>query len=109
MNLQNWISQAKKHWQEFQPNKYQALKNQGTLDLALKKAAEQTLAEVSELENQGYQPDEAFQMVRENHLFPPGEPENDNPEGNGPAILSDALQIMSRTLEADSPEDLREA
>lgn len=111
MNLQNWINQAREHWKENRPKLYQSLKKQGTLDPMLKQAAEQTYQQVIELEEAGYQPDEAFQMVRETYLFPPGEPENDKPAGNGPAILSDALQTMSRTLEADSPqpEDLREA
>ena len=111
MNLQNWINQARSHWKENRPKLYQSLKKQGALEPMLKQAAEQTYQQVSQLEEAGYQPDEAFQMARERYLFPPGEPENDKPEGNGSAILNDALQTMSRTLEADSPkpEDLREA
>lgn len=109
MNLQNWINQARSHWQENRPKLHQSLKKQGTLEPMLKQAAERTYQEVSQLEDAGYQPDEAFQMVREKYLFPPGEPENDRPASNGPGILNEAMRTMGRTLEADSPqpEDLR--
>lgn len=77
MNLQNWKDQAKAHWKEFQPKRFQSLQEAGTLNAALEYAANQTYLEVSQLEENGFQPDEAFQMVRENYLFPPeeGQPE----------------------------------
>ena len=104
MNLQNWINQARSHWKENRPKLYQSLKTQGTLEPMLKQAAEQTYQQVSELEQAGYQPDEAFQMARETYLFPPGEPESSQPESSGPGILNSALQTMSRTLEMESPQ-----
>jgi hypothetical protein len=70
VNLQNWKDQAKAHWKEFQPTRFQQLQAAGKLDEALTQAAEQTYRETSELENSGFQPDEAFQMVRERYLFP---------------------------------------
>jgi len=73
MNLSNWARQAKAHWKEFQPTRYQALKQQETLDLAAQQAADQTYREMDQLEQAGYQPDEAFQMVRERYLLPPEE------------------------------------
>ena len=71
MNLQNWTSQAKAHWKQHQPEKFRQLADAGMLEAALQHAAEQTLLETSQLEAAGFQPDEAFQMVRENYLFPP--------------------------------------
>ncbi len=73
MNLHNWISQARAHWKEFQPTKYKALNEAGKLEQALQYAAEHTHLEVSQLEDSGFQADEAFQMVREQYLFPPEE------------------------------------
>ena len=68
-----WTSQARAHWREFQPKRYTALRKAGMLETSLKYAAEQTYLEVSQLERSGFQPDEAFQMVREEYLFPPAE------------------------------------
>ncbi|NKB96805.1 hypothetical protein HED48_23340 [Ochrobactrum intermedium] len=45
----------------------------GALETALTEAAEQTALEMNQLTESGFQPDEAFQMVREQYLFPPEE------------------------------------
>lgn len=89
MNLKNWISQAKAHWQEHQPTRFRQLQEAGTLGKALTDAAEQTYRETSELEWSGFQPDEAFQMVRERYLFPPGE--TVTPAPAGPNLMHQAL------------------
>lgn len=73
MNLNNWIELGRQHWKEFLPNRYRELKAAGTLDEALKTAAEQTYLEADQLEQSGFQPDEAWQMVRENYLLLPPE------------------------------------
>ena len=73
MNLQNWINQARDHWKEFQPTRFKELKKAGKLEAALKEAAEQTYLEMNELEEQGFQNHEAWDMVRQNYLFPPEE------------------------------------
>lgn len=98
MHLQGWINKARSHWEEFQPKRVSALKKQGTLELALKQAAEQTYLEVNALEERGYQPDEAFQMVRELYLFPP--PEDQEPEevSEGVRLMQEALKATNRTL-----------
>jgi len=84
MNLQNWINQARSHWQENRPKLHQSLKKQGTLEPMLKQAAERTYQEVSQLEDAGYQPDEAFQMVREKYLvFPRGNRRTIDPPATG--------------------------
>jgi hypothetical protein len=106
MNLQNWINKARIHWQENRPKLYQSLKKQGTLEPMLKQAAEQTYLEVSQLEDAGHQPDEAFQMVREEYLFPPGEPENEQPAGTGPGLLNEAMALQQRVMEISNDEDV---
>jgi hypothetical protein len=68
--LQNWISQAREHWKEFQPARFRSLEATGMLDAALKEAAEQTFLELGQLEDTGFNHHEAWQIVRERHLFP---------------------------------------
>ena len=81
MNLQNWKDQAQAHWKEHQPERYHELEAAGALDSALQYAVDQTYAEVSQLEDSGFQPDEAFQMVRERYLFPPEKQLTEAPAG----------------------------
>jgi hypothetical protein len=73
--MNNWIREAKAHWREHLPARFAALEKAGTLDKALREAAEQTYRETSELEASGLRPDEAWEMVREQYLFLPAEPE----------------------------------
>jgi hypothetical protein len=101
MNLQNWINLGRAHWKEHLPNRYRELKAAGTLEKALTDAAEQTYREVDQLEQSGFQPDEAWQMVRETYLLLP--PENAPRAGTGEKPmthqLADAARNGSRTLD----------
>ena len=72
MNLNDWISQARDHWRQFQPTKFKELRKAGKLEQALRDAAERTHREMTELENSGFRNHEAWEMVRERYLFPPG-------------------------------------
>lgn len=74
MNLQTWIDQARAHWREYQAERFRQLSNAGILESTLQYAAEQTFLEVTQFEAAGFQSNEAFQMVRENYLFPPETP-----------------------------------
>ena len=75
--LQNWVSQARAHWKEFQPTLYSQLQKAGKLDAALQQAAQQaaqqTAEEMNELELSGMTEHEAWEMTREQYLFPPQE------------------------------------
>ena len=85
--LQNWISQAKAHWAEFQPTKYAELKKAGKLDAALQEAAQLTAEEMNQLEESGMQPHEAWEMTREQYLFPPAEANlQEEPMASGSAL-----------------------
>ena len=100
MNLNNWIELGRQHWKEFLPNRYRELKAAGTLDEALKTAAELTYLEADQLEQNGFQPDEAWQMVRENYLLLPPEG-SQQPETNGRTSqdLMSAARSGQRTVE----------
>ena len=74
MQHQHWINQARQHWQEFQPARFKALTESGQLETALRLAAESTAAEMAALMGQGATAAEAFEQVRELHLFPQPEP-----------------------------------
>jgi hypothetical protein len=100
MNLNNWISKAKEHWKEFQPTRYQELKESGQLEQALQQAAEQTHLEMSELEEAGYQNHEAWEMVRERYLFLPEEPGlEDQSVSEAASLHQEAVAIMNLLLQ----------
>ena len=99
MQYQNWINQAKAHWREFQPKKYKALKAAGTLDKALAEAAQQTAQEMEELQAQGFDREQAWEMVRNEYLFPPEEaPEKPEHTASAAAYRSQLAvnRMMSR-------------
>lgn len=73
MQFLHWINQARQHWQEFQPARFQQLTESGQLETALRQAAEWTAEEMSKLIDRGVPAGEAFAEVREMHLFPPPE------------------------------------
>ena len=86
----NWIAQAHAHWKEHQPQRYKALKAAGTLGQALTQAAEATSQQLQTLREQGIPPDSAWEMVKEQHLFPPEE-KGASPE----APPSDGFRVAS--------------
>lgn len=99
MNLQNWIDQARSHWKEHLPKRYAALKEAGMLEKSLREAANQTFLEVSQLEDSGFQPDEAWQMVRENYLMLPAEDQNQQPPTSLSHRLAQEAMSGRRTAE----------
>ncbi len=98
VNLQNWISQARAHWKEFQPKRFKALQKNGKLNEALKAAAEQTHREMTQLEAAGYREHEAWEMVREQYLFPPEEKTKEQPVATGG--VRDFMELTSLTSQA---------
>ncbi len=96
-DLKNWIDLGRKHWKEHLPERYQSLKAAGKLESSLKQAAEQTYLETTELEQtSGYQPDEAWQMVREKYLLLPAEGQSQPPPASN--LLHQAMQSGQRTM-----------
>lgn len=64
-----WKEEARQHWQEFQPTRFNELTASSQLEDALDYAVEQTWAEMQSLMSGGFQAHEAWEMVRENYLF----------------------------------------
>ena len=98
-----WIAQAKAHWQEHQPKRFKALKESGKLAEALKDAAVATSLEMKALMEQGAQWHEAWEMVREQHLFPPEEP-GASPEArpsDGYRLYRDIQQALAMVGQPD--------
>ena len=75
----SWIAQANQHWKEHQPTTYKRLKAEGTLQTRLREAAEATQHEMDVLMNEGFDHEQAWEMVRERYLFPPEEAGLDEP------------------------------
>lgn len=104
--LQNWVSQAKAHWKEYQPTLYGQLEKSGKLNAALQMAAQQTAEEMNELEQSGMTEHEAWEMTRERYLFPP---EEANLQAGEPMQSGAALhEIMGMPL-AEDEYDLQQA
>jgi hypothetical protein len=74
MEHANWIAQARAHWKEHRPQAFKRMQADGTLQQNLEQAATATSDAMHTLMGQGYQAHEAWEMVREQHLFPPEEP-----------------------------------
>lgn len=92
----SWIRMADQHWKKHLPRRYAELKKTGKLDEALQQAANQTYLEVSQLEESGYSPDEAFQMVREQYLLP--RPEGEPEQMQGRSLTQEAIEATSQGL-----------
>ena len=105
--LQNWVSQAKAHWAEFQPTKFAELKKAGTLENALQDAALRTAEEMNDLEEAGLQEHEAWEMTREKYLFPPEEQSLQDSETNPAATrMQDVMRIVNSQYEdSDQPQE----
>ena len=73
--LERWIGQAGHHWEEHLPTLYREHLADGTLPQALRRAAELTATEMDSLLEAGFDPDQAWEMVRNEYLFLPPEPE----------------------------------
>lgn len=100
MNLNRWITLARSHWEEHAPARFRQLSESGRLEEALQEAAELTYRETSELEEAGYSPDEAWQMVRENYLLlPPESDADDKPEySEGAKLFKETVALNNKIL-----------
>jgi hypothetical protein len=106
-----WKKQANAHWKEFRPTLYASLEKSGELEAALEDAAERTYREMTELEDQGFDHQGAWEIVRERYLFVPEEDENPTAYSEsyfkGPTPLRDAIEQDARTMDVPRPADVR--
>ena len=79
--LGNLGLRIKKHWREFRPKMYRGLKRSGKLDEIILHEEERALNMLEKLEKQGLNPDQAWEIVREEIFLPS---EDDQPELRGP-------------------------
>lgn len=114
VNLQNWVNQAREHWKEFQPKRYSALIKSGKLEPALQDAAERTYREMTALEDQGFDYQDAWEIVRERYLFVPEEGKNltaySESYFNSPTLtttLHEAIAKGARTIDIPQPPGVR--
>lgn len=98
MNLNNWISLARESWKENNPTLYKELNRSGKLGTALKEAAERTYSEMSDLEENGYSPHEAWEITREKYLLLPAESEPDEVVSKGVSLFNEANALQSQIL-----------
>lgn len=96
MILQNWISQANDHWRQFTPKRYRALKTAGQLPMALRDAADRTNREMNDLQAQGFDEYQAWEMTREKYLFPPEEKPEEPVASEGKRALHEAMRNINR-------------
>jgi hypothetical protein len=81
-----WASKAKEHWKKYRPKMYAALVASGKLNYHLKQAVERTKDQYCRAIEDGMEPHEAWEAVRESYLFLPSEEdqpslgEDPNPE-----------------------------
>jgi hypothetical protein len=80
------------------PPQFKALQQNGKLNEALKAAAEQTHREMTELEARGHTEQEAWEMVREEYLFPPEENTKDQPVAT--QRVRDFMELTNMTTKA---------
>ena len=74
MNLQNWVEQARAHWQEFLPDMFKELDDAGILEQELQTAAKQTARDMGSFQDAGLTWDQAWEMTKGEYLFLPPEP-----------------------------------
>ena len=102
--LQNWVNQARQHWQEHQPALYAELQKSGKLEATLQQAALQTAREMDDLEQHGMNEQEAWEMTRESYLFPPEEaPQLEEQPQSGAALQA----VMGMPLNVGDPTILQ--
>ena len=93
--------EAISHWKEYRPEMYRQLKAAGQLEAEATRAAEKTLDEQATLMEQGYPPEEAWAVVREQYLFLPEE----NPQEPQPTPqfreAQQAQMMLNRLLQEE--------
>jgi len=105
--VNDWKERGRKHWKEFRPKLFRALKKEGKLEAALDDAVERTRSEMAELQAAGYKDYEAWEIVRESYLFVPEEgkkPAQDSPlwrpsdSTSAASFLHQAMSTGCRTI-----------
>lgn len=105
MNLSNWISLARQSWEENNPTLFNELRLSGKLADALQEAAYRTYTEMRELEDAGFNHQEAWEMTREKYLLLPAEETHDDVENRGAILFKELIALQSEIMRGDESED----
>ena len=89
-----WARKAMRHWREFQPKRFKELLESGKLVSEACRASKLTQKEIQDLTDVGATWDEAWEVVRERHLFPPEESKT----SPGRTAYEQLLGVESSTL-----------
>jgi len=87
---------ARKHWEQWLPEKVVELKAEGQLNAAIQVAARQAQEEIQVLMQQGYQEHEAMEVVLPQLILLPPEPDPDDWEAQELAEKERQYQEMMR-------------
>ena len=100
----HWMHLARQHWKEHLPQKFKRLRDSNQLHEALRLAAEQTADLMEQLQSEGFDQMQAWEMVRNEYLLlPPEADEAREPVGSqGYGAMLELQRIRS---ELSSLED----
>ena len=79
MSFAQWKVDAKEYWRKFRPQYYASLEKSGQVEEAVNQAAEWTEEALEKLLQRGLKYHEAWEMLREEWLFPPGDEDESPP------------------------------
>lgn len=105
MNLENWKAQARAHWREHRPKEFRQLQHKGLLAQALTDAVEQTHKAMTALEAAGFSEQEAWEQVRETHLFKPAESAQQDLDRPDLALAQETQALLNKTLALESESE----
>lgn len=97
MQTDGWKEQARAHWKAHQPKRFRSLANAVALNRELDAAVAWTGEQMDRLQAAGMSESEAWEMVREERLFPPEETPAPDEGSRGGRMLN---ELTSRTSEA---------
>jgi hypothetical protein len=99
MQYEQWKTQARQHWKEHRPQMFKHLQEGSQLQKALTRAVEQTAADLEELQAEGMNWHQAWEMVRERYLFlPPEQSKRAEPMGSQGYPAMREMQRLRRNL-----------
>ena len=106
----HWVEEARRHWREYRPKMYKALKDSGKLEERLRSAGRRASAEIGQLVEDGMQAAAALELVLPQYIYLP--PESQVPllgEEPEPPELPPQLEDEDQTEEVQSlfPEENR--
>ena len=86
--------EIKAHWEKYRPTIYRQLEQEGRLDQALHEASERTGEAFASLVEDGTEPIQAWEAVREEWAFLPAESDQPSPPSLSPVPATEPMQEL---------------